>query len=90
MRMGHLAVIGAHRVNGVYGVTFDATDTATVGEMEVSVVVAGPGVRRLAYHEDLADPWARPPSAYAEMFDVIERSISPLIEHLEWLVSESG
>jgi hypothetical protein len=32
---------GTHRVNGVYGVTFDATDTATVGEMEVSVIVAG-------------------------------------------------
>ena len=30
-----------HRVNGVYGVTFDATDSATVGEIEVSVVVAG-------------------------------------------------
>ncbi len=29
-----------HRVNGVYGVTFDATDTGTVGEVEVSVVVA--------------------------------------------------
>lgn len=32
---------GTHRVNGVYGVTFDATDTATVGEVEVSVVVSG-------------------------------------------------
>ncbi len=32
---------GTHRANGVYGVTFDATDTATIGEMEVSVVVAG-------------------------------------------------
>jgi hypothetical protein len=32
---------GTHRVNGVYGVTFDATDTATVGEMEVSVSVSG-------------------------------------------------
>jgi hypothetical protein len=32
---------GTHRVNGVYGVTFDATDTATVGEMEVSIVVSG-------------------------------------------------
>src|SRR5262245_32893201 len=32
---------GTHRVNGVYGITFDATDTATVGEMEVSVVVSG-------------------------------------------------
>lgn len=32
---------GTHRVNGMYGVTFDATDTATVGELEVSVVVSG-------------------------------------------------
>jgi len=32
---------GTHRVNGVYGVTFDSTDTATVGEIEVSVVVSG-------------------------------------------------
>jgi hypothetical protein len=32
---------GTHRVNGVYGLTFDATDTATVGEMEVSIKVAG-------------------------------------------------
>ena len=40
--------------------------------------------------EDLIDPWGRPPAAYAEMFDVLERSIPPLIEHLEWLVSESG
>lgn len=32
---------GTHRVNGIYGVTFDATDTATVGELEVSVIVAG-------------------------------------------------
>lgn len=32
---------GTHRANGVYGLTFDATDTATVGEIFVSVVVAG-------------------------------------------------
>lgn len=32
---------GTHRVNGDYAVTFDATDTATVGELRVSVVVAG-------------------------------------------------
>ena len=32
---------GTHRVNGVYGITLDATDTATVGEMEISVVVSG-------------------------------------------------
>lgn len=32
---------GTHRANGVYGVTFDATDTATVGEIEVSVLISG-------------------------------------------------
>lgn len=32
---------GTHRVNGMYGITFDATDTATVGVIDVSVVVAG-------------------------------------------------
>jgi protein-tyrosine phosphatase len=40
--------------------------------------------------EDLPDPWGRPPSAYSAMFDVIERSVAPLVEHLEWLISESG
>ncbi len=32
---------GTHRINGVYGITFDATDTATVGEIELSVLVSG-------------------------------------------------
>lgn len=32
---------GTARSNGMYGVTFDATDTATVGELNVSSVVAG-------------------------------------------------
>lgn len=32
---------GTHRINGNYSFTFDATDTATVGELSVSVVVAG-------------------------------------------------
>lgn len=32
---------GTHLVNGFYAVTFDATDTATVGELTISVVVAG-------------------------------------------------
>jgi len=40
--------------------------------------------------EDLQDPAGRAPGAYADMFDVIERSVSPLIDHLEWLISESG
>jgi hypothetical protein len=32
---------GTHLVNGVYALTFDATDTATVGELSGSIVVAG-------------------------------------------------
>jgi len=32
---------GTHRVNGQYSITFDATDTNTVGELEASIVVAG-------------------------------------------------
>lgn len=30
-----------HRINGEYAVTFDEVDTATVGELTVSVIVAG-------------------------------------------------
>ena len=40
--------------------------------------------------EDLADLSGRAPRAYTEMFDVIERCVPPLIEHLEWLVSETS
>lgn len=32
---------GTHEVNGMYSVTWDATDTANVGELKYSVVVAG-------------------------------------------------
>lgn len=32
---------GTHRVNGMYSLTFDATDTATVGELAVSISVSG-------------------------------------------------
>lgn len=32
---------GTHQVNGLYSLTFDATDTANVGELYFSVVVAG-------------------------------------------------
>src|SRR5262245_22702736 len=32
---------GTHQVNGNYSLTWDATDTANVGELEFSVVVAG-------------------------------------------------
>lgn len=52
---------GTHRVNGVYGVTFDATDTATVGEMEVSVSVSGALV---VFHKF----WVLEEAAYDAMF----------------------
>lgn len=32
---------GTHQVNGMYSLTWDATDTANVGELKYSVVVAG-------------------------------------------------
>lgn len=32
---------GTHRANGFYGFTFNATDTNTVGELEISIKVAG-------------------------------------------------
>ena len=38
--------------------------------------------------EDLADPWGRGRDVYATMFDVIERTMPPLLDHLAWLRSE--
>lgn len=38
--------------------------------------------------EDLDDPWGLGPSAYADMFDVIERTIPPLLDHLAWLTED--
>ena len=38
--------------------------------------------------EDLVDPWGKPPAAYREMFDVIERTMPPLLAHLTWLRTE--
>ena len=38
--------------------------------------------------EDIPDPWGKQPQAYRDMFDVIERSMKPLLEHLAWLRSE--
>jgi hypothetical protein len=49
-----------HRVNGVYGITLDATDTATVGELFVSVVFAGAlpaWVRCRVYEEAIFDAY---------------------------------
>ena len=39
--------------------------------------------------EDLPDPWGKPAIAYREMFDVIERCVPPLLDHLAWLMSET-
>lgn len=38
--------------------------------------------------EDLPDPWGRPAAAYGGMFDVIERTMPALLQHLRWLRSE--
>ncbi len=38
--------------------------------------------------EELPDPWGKRPEHYAAMFDVIERCIPPLLEHLDGLHGE--
>jgi protein-tyrosine phosphatase len=38
--------------------------------------------------EDLPDPWGQPNSAYGTMFDVVERTMPLLLDHLAWLRSE--
>ncbi len=38
--------------------------------------------------EDLPDPWGKTADAYRSMFDVIERCLPPLLDHLAWLRSE--
>jgi protein-tyrosine phosphatase len=40
--------------------------------------------------EDVADPWGQGADAYRAMYDVIERSVPPMIEHLAWLLSETA
>lgn len=39
--------------------------------------------------ENLPDPWGKQAVAYRDMYDVIERSVPPLIDHLTWLMSET-
>ncbi len=39
--------------------------------------------------EEVADPWGKGPEAYRTMYDVIERCIPPMIQHLAWLMSET-
>ena len=38
--------------------------------------------------EDLPDPWGEGPEAYRNMYDVIERTMPLLLDHLAWLRSE--
>lgn len=40
--------------------------------------------------EDLADPWGKPEPAFSEMFDVIERTMPSLIDHLDSLYRDFG
>ncbi len=39
--------------------------------------------------EEVDDPWGKGADAYRSMFDVIERCIPPMIDHLAWLLSET-
>jgi protein-tyrosine phosphatase len=39
--------------------------------------------------ENISDPWGKPAAAHREMFEVIERSVPPLVDHLAWLMSET-
>jgi hypothetical protein len=67
---------GTHQVNGMYSVTFDATDTANVGELFFSVVVAGAlqvfgsyvVVEEAVYDRDYA---AAAPGYVATVFDAV-------------------
>jgi protein-tyrosine-phosphatase len=38
--------------------------------------------------EQTPDPWGKGPDAYREMFDVLERTMPTLLNHLEWLYKE--
>jgi len=38
--------------------------------------------------EDVDDPWGQGVAAYAAMYDVLERSIPPLLDHLAWLTED--
>jgi protein-tyrosine phosphatase len=38
--------------------------------------------------EDLPDPWGQTIDAYRAMYDVLERTIPALLDHLAWLYSE--
>lgn len=39
--------------------------------------------------ENLVDPWGKGPEAYRAMYDVIERSVPAMVDHLMWLTSEA-
>lgn len=40
--------------------------------------------------EDLADPWGRPAEAFAAMYDVVERTVPLLVDHLHAMYREAG
>ncbi|MCY7298451.1 MAG: low molecular weight phosphotyrosine protein phosphatase [Ilumatobacteraceae bacterium] len=82
--MDRMNVDDLERMRG--GVEHRTGHVATVEPVQVQLLrrwdpYAMPG------DEDLPDPWAQPRDAYGTMFDVIERSIPPLLEHLAWLHS---
>jgi len=83
--MDRMNVDDLERMRG--GVEHRTGHVATVEPMQVQLLrrwdpYAMPG------DEDLPDPWGRPRHAYGTMFEVIERTMPPLLEHLDWLLSE--
>jgi protein-tyrosine phosphatase len=83
--MDRMNVDDLERMRG--GVEQRTSHFATVEQTQVQLLrrwdpYAMPG------DEDLPDPWGKPQSAYGTMFDVIERTIPMLLEHLSWLATE--
>ena len=83
--MDRMNVDDLERMRG--GVEQRVGHVATVEPMQVQLLrrwdpYAMPG------DEDLPDPWGQPSTAYGTMFDVIERTLPFLLDHLAWLQSE--
>lgn len=83
--MDHMNVDDLERLRG--GLDQRTGPYATVEPLQVQLLrrwdpYAMPG------DEDLADPWGDDPTAYRTMFDVIERTMPLLLDHLSWLQRE--
>ena len=85
LAMDRMNVEDLERMRG--GVDMRESHYRTVEAMQVQLLrrwdpFAMPG------DEELADPWGEGPAAYRAMFDVLERTMPALLQHLEWLYGE--